>query len=75
LEILGLIVEGWPNHRIAAALALAQRTVNTHLEHILAKLGAPTRTVAAARALRFGLYVPRPLHGVRKRGSDRGAAR
>jgi DNA-binding CsgD family transcriptional regulator len=65
LQILGLIVEGWPNHRIAATLTLAQRTVNAHLEHILAKLDAATRTLAAVRALRFGLYVPRPLAGNR----------
>jgi DNA-binding CsgD family transcriptional regulator len=64
LEVLGLVVEGWPNHRIAAAMALSQRTVNTHLERILAKLGVPTRTVAAVHALRFGLYLPRPLNGV-----------
>jgi DNA-binding CsgD family transcriptional regulator len=64
LEILGLLVEGWPNHRIAAAMVVAQRTVNSHLEHILAKLSAPSRTLAAIRALRFGLYVPRPLNGV-----------
>jgi DNA-binding CsgD family transcriptional regulator len=64
LEILGLLVEGWPNHRIAAAMVVAKRTVNSHLEHILAKLGAQSRTLAAIRALRFGLYVPRPLNGV-----------
>jgi DNA-binding CsgD family transcriptional regulator len=64
LEVLGLLVEGWPNHRIAAAMVVAQRTVNSHLEHILAKLSVPSRTLAAIRALRFGLYVPRPLNGV-----------
>lgn len=64
LEILGLLVEGWPNQRIAAAMVVARRTVNSHLEHILAKLSAPSRTLAAIRALRFGLYVPRPLNGV-----------
>jgi DNA-binding NarL/FixJ family response regulator len=58
LEILGLLVQGWPNRRIAAALFIAQRTVAAHLEHILPKLGAPTRTLAAVRALRLGLYVP-----------------
>jgi DNA-binding CsgD family transcriptional regulator/GAF domain-containing protein len=61
LEILGLLVEGQPNHDIAAALAVAERTVATHVEHILARLGARSRTVAAARALRHGLYVPRGL--------------
>ena len=63
LEILGLIIEGWPNRRIATALFVAERTVAAHVEHILAKLGTPTRTLAAVRALRLGLYVPRPLAG------------
>jgi hypothetical protein len=31
------------------------------VEHVLAKLGAGTRTRAAVRALREGLYVPRAL--------------
>jgi DNA-binding CsgD family transcriptional regulator len=61
LEILGLIVEGWANSRIAAVLFVTRRTVNAHVEHILTKLDAETRTLAAARAIRFGLYVPRPL--------------
>jgi DNA-binding CsgD family transcriptional regulator len=61
LEVLGMVVEGWPNNRIAAVLFVTRRTVNAHLEHILAKLGAPTRTLAAVHALRFGLYVPRLL--------------
>lgn len=61
LEILGLIIEGWPNRRIAAALFVAERTVAAHVEHILPKLGASTRTLAAVRALRLGLYVPLPL--------------
>ncbi|MDG4833743.1 helix-turn-helix transcriptional regulator [Solwaraspora sp. WMMD1047] len=64
LGILGLLVEGWPNRRIAAALVVAGRTVDAHVAHILAKLGAGSRTQAAVRALRLGLYVPRPLNGV-----------
>jgi DNA-binding CsgD family transcriptional regulator len=58
MEIVGLLVEGWPNPRIAAALFIAERTVATHVEHILAKLGAASRTLAAARALRSGAYIP-----------------
>jgi DNA-binding CsgD family transcriptional regulator len=62
LEVLGLLVEGWSNQEIARALVVAQRTVAAHLEHVLGKLGAPTRTLAAVRAEREGLYVPaRPL--------------
>lgn len=60
LQILGLLVEGWANRRIAAELSIAARTVATHVEHILTKLKAPTRTVAVVRALRLGLYVPLP---------------
>jgi DNA-binding CsgD family transcriptional regulator len=60
LEVLGLVVEGASNCEIARALVVAQRTVAAHLEHILAKLSAPTRTLAAVRAERDGLYVPRP---------------
>ncbi|MEV4708767.1 LuxR C-terminal-related transcriptional regulator [Actinoplanes sp. NPDC049316] len=64
LEILGLMVEGWPNRRIAAVLFIAPRTVAAHVEHILPKLDVSTRTLAAVRALRLGLYVPLPLAAV-----------
>jgi DNA-binding CsgD family transcriptional regulator len=58
LQVLGLLVEGCSNREIARALVVAARTVAAHLEHVLAKLGAPTRTLAAVRAEREGLYVP-----------------
>ena len=61
LQILGLLIEGWPNPRIATALYISTRTVATHVEHILAKLGAASRTLAAARALRAGAYIPRSV--------------
>jgi DNA-binding CsgD family transcriptional regulator len=59
LEVLGLLIEGSSNQEIARVLVVVPRTVATHLEHILVKLGAPTRTLAAVRAERDGLYVPR----------------
>jgi DNA-binding CsgD family transcriptional regulator len=59
LEVLGLVIEGLSNFEIARALVVAQRTAAAHVEHILAKLSAPTRTLAAVRAERYGLYVPR----------------
>jgi DNA-binding CsgD family transcriptional regulator len=62
LEVLGLLVEGWPNQPIAAELGITERTVAAHVEHILTKLAAPSRTVAAVSALRLGLFVPRLLH-------------
>jgi len=58
LEVLGLLIDGCSNQQIARALIVAPRTVAAHLEHILAKLDAPTRTLAAVRAEREGLYVP-----------------
>jgi DNA-binding CsgD family transcriptional regulator len=61
LQVLGLLIEGWPNRRIAMALVIGERTVATHVEHILAKLGARSRALAASRALNRGTYVPRAL--------------
>jgi DNA-binding CsgD family transcriptional regulator len=58
LEVLGMIIEGRSNQEIAEELVVASRTVAAHLEHILAKLEAPSRTLAAVRAERMGLYVP-----------------
>ncbi|WP_157756582.1 LuxR C-terminal-related transcriptional regulator [Plantactinospora sp. KBS50] len=63
LEILGLLTEGRTNAQIARSAYIAERTVATHLEHILAKLRASSRTLAAVRALRLGLYIPPQLHG------------
>lgn len=58
LEVLGLLIEGRTNQEIALALVVAPRTVAVHVEHILAKLEVASRTLAAVRAERAGLYVP-----------------
>lgn len=58
LEVLGLLVKGFSNQDIAHTLVVAPRTVAAHVEHVLSKLGAPTRTLVAVRASRDGLYVP-----------------
>lgn len=65
LEVLGLVVEGCSNRQTARTLIIAQRTVAAHMEHVLAKLAAATRTAAAVRAERAGLYVP-PRAGERR---------
>jgi DNA-binding CsgD family transcriptional regulator len=57
LEVLGLLVDGCSNLEMARTLAVTPRTVAAHMEHILLKLDAPTRTLAAVRADREGLYV------------------
>lgn len=55
LEILRLVGAGHSNAEIAQTLVVARRTVSTHVEHILVKLGARNRADAAVRALRLGL--------------------
>lgn len=65
LEVLGLLVDGLSNQQVARRLALAPRTVAAHVEHILHKLGAPSRTLAAVQAERDGCYVPPSPRGRR----------
>jgi hypothetical protein len=43
-----------PTDTDLAGLFITGRTVAAHIEHILAKLGTPTRTLVAVRALRLG---------------------
>jgi DNA-binding CsgD family transcriptional regulator len=58
LQVLGLLVTGASNNQIAADLEITARTVAVHVDHVRAKLAAPFRPAAAARALRLGLFVP-----------------
>lgn len=46
-RVAALVAEGKTNREVAAALFLAERTVETHLTHIYAKLGVRTRTELA----------------------------
>jgi branched-chain amino acid transport system substrate-binding protein len=69
LDVLTLLTVGLSNTEIGAVLFASPRTVSTHVEHILAKLGQPSRTAAAAVAVDRG-YLRLPLPGnVRERGS------
>jgi LuxR family transcriptional regulator, maltose regulon positive regulatory protein len=54
-EVLGLLAEGLTNQRIAERLVVSEHTVHRHVTHILRKLGLPSRTAAAAHAVRSGL--------------------
>ncbi|MWK40510.1 LuxR family transcriptional regulator [Actinomadura sp. J1-007] len=47
-EIAALVAEGRTNREIAERLVIAKRTVDSHVEHILAKLGFSSRTQIAA---------------------------
>jgi NarL family two-component system response regulator LiaR len=54
-EVLELIGRGLSNKRIARELGVAEKTVKTHVGHVLAKLGVADRTQAALYAVRTGL--------------------
>ncbi|CAL9338895.1 hypothetical protein SUDANB58_00224 [Streptomyces sp. enrichment culture] len=54
-EVLAEPTRGRTNREIAARLGVGVRTVATHIEHILAKLGVPNRAAAAGRAACWGL--------------------
>jgi len=58
-EVLVLIARGYANKRIALELDLAEKTVKTHVGHVLAKLGVTDRTQAAIAAVRAGLVEQR----------------
>jgi DNA-binding NarL/FixJ family response regulator len=51
-DVLKLMVEGFTNGEIAERLVVSLSTVKTHVSSIIAKLGASTRTEAAAIAVR-----------------------
>jgi len=58
-EVLRLIAAGRSNREIASVLFIAPKTASVHVSNILAKLGAASRTEAAAIAHREGL-IPEP---------------
>ena len=57
LEVLQLLAEGLPNKAIAKRLGVSDHTIKFHVNAILGKLGAQSRTEAVVRATRVGLIV------------------
>lgn len=55
LQVLDLIARGLPNKTIALELSISEHTVKFHINSILGKLGAQSRTDAVVRATRMGL--------------------
>jgi DNA-binding NarL/FixJ family response regulator len=56
-EVLQLLAEGLPNKLIAQQLAISPNTVKFHINSILTKLNAQSRTEAVVRATRSGLII------------------
>jgi NarL family two-component system response regulator LiaR len=54
-QVLALIGRGYANKRIALELGLSEKTVKTHVSHVLSKLGVADRTSAALHAVRAGI--------------------
>jgi LuxR family maltose regulon positive regulatory protein len=54
-EVLRLLADGLTNRQIAERLVVSEHTVHRHVTNLLRKLDVPTRTAAAALAVRSGL--------------------
>lgn len=57
LEVVQLLAEGLSNKAIAYQLDISEHTVKFHVNAIMSKLGAQSRTEAAVRATRMGLIL------------------
>ncbi len=57
-EILSLLAGGKTQRQIAAALVISPKTVATHIQHLLSKLGVHSRAQAVGVAYRLGLVEP-----------------
>lgn len=60
LQVLAELARGHTNQVIAQILTISPRTVATHIEHTLTKLGVPNRAAAAAYGARLGLDLAPP---------------
>jgi DNA-binding NarL/FixJ family response regulator len=57
LEVLQLLAEGLANKAIARRLDISEHTVKFHVNAIMSKLGAQSRTAAVVQATRLGLIL------------------
>ena len=55
VDVLRALARGLTNREIGRALNIGERTVKTHVSHLLGKLGLQSRTQAALHAVRIGL--------------------
>ena len=61
--VLRLIGEGLTNRQIGERVFLAEKTVKSHVSHLLAKLGLERRTQAAVLATELRTATAAPRHG------------
>jgi DNA-binding NarL/FixJ family response regulator len=64
-EVLRALATGLTNREIGRTLNIGERTVKTHVSHLLSKLGLQSRTQAALYAVRIGLVSESKLSGNR----------
>ncbi len=57
-EVLALLSEGLADKEISRWLFISERTVHHHVSAVLAKIGATSRSAAAAEAARLGISSP-----------------
>ena len=53
--MLALLADGLTNRQIADRLVVSEHTIHRHVANILRKLNVPSRSAAAAHAVRAGL--------------------
>jgi DNA-binding NarL/FixJ family response regulator len=71
IQVLKLLADGLSQEAIAKELFISPKTVGTHIQRIIAKLGVHSRTEAVAIAYREGLVGDRPPEVTRPAVSER----
>ena len=69
-EVLGLLVEGLSQPDIAVRLYLSPKTVGTHIQRIMGKMGVKSRTQAVAMAAREGRFDSLPRQARAQNGHE-----
>jgi DNA-binding NarL/FixJ family response regulator len=60
-QILGFLAQGQTQTQIATALVISPKTVGTHIQHVLSKLGVHSRAQAVVEAFRLGVVTSQTL--------------
>lgn len=68
-DVLRLVAQGMANKEIASSLSIGEKTVKTHVSHVLQKLGVQSRTQAALYAARIGLVGPDEVGDAKRVGA------